>query len=144
MIVQAHKEVLPALAKLAEELWPDQTSNELEQELAQVMESKTAVFFMAYHQDIAVGFAQCQLRHDYVEGTAGSPVGYLEGIYIREAYRGRGYAAALLRRCEAWATAMGCKEFASDCTLDNEASCRFHMKTGFREAGRIICFVKNL
>ena len=38
----------------------------------------------------AVGFAQCGLRRDYVEGTDSSPVGYLEGIFIKEEYR-KGY-----------------------------------------------------
>ncbi len=39
-----------------------------------------ARFFIKYEGDIPAGFAQCQLRHDYVEGTETSPVGYLEGI----------------------------------------------------------------
>ena len=30
------------------------------------------------------GFAQCQLRRDYVEGTKTSPVGYPEGIFVAE------------------------------------------------------------
>jgi aminoglycoside 6'-N-acetyltransferase I len=39
---------------------------------------------------------------------------------------------------------MGCKEFASDCKLENTESLRFHLKIGFEEAGRIICFKKDL
>ena len=38
------------------------------------------------------GFAQCGLRFDYVEGTDSSPVGYLEGIFVLEEYKKRGYA----------------------------------------------------
>lgn len=34
-----------------------------------------------------IGFAQCQLRCDYVEGTKTTPVGYLEGIFIKDGYR---------------------------------------------------------
>ena len=33
---------------------------------------------------------------------------------------------------------------ASDCELSNEGSLRFHLATGFQEAGRIICFIKQL
>ena len=40
----------------------------------------------------AVGFAQVQLRRDYVGGNHLSPVGYLEGIYVEETYRRRGIA----------------------------------------------------
>lgn len=50
-----------------------------------------------------IGFAQCGLRHDYVEGTESSPVGYLEEIFIREDYRKNRYARDLLAECEKWA-----------------------------------------
>ena len=91
-----------------------------------------------------VGFAQCQLRHDYVEGTDSSPVGYLEGVFVEEAYRRQGCAKKLLAKCEKWAKENGCSEFASDCELDNEDSLKFHIKMGFVEANRIICFTKKL
>ena len=41
---------------------------------------------MKYKNDIPIGFAQCQLRYDYVEGTKTTPVGYLEGIFIKDGY----------------------------------------------------------
>ena len=72
-----------------------------------------------------IAFAHCQLRHDYVEGTESSPVGYLEGIFVEEAYRRKGFAADLLAECERWAREKGCSEFASDCELDNEESLKF-------------------
>ena len=87
---------------------------------------------------------QCQLRRDYVQGAGSSPVGYLEGIFVREEYRRRGHARELLAACQAWAAEQGCREFASDCELDNQASYRFHRAAGFAEAGRIICFIKKL
>lgn len=92
----------------------------------------------------SVGFAQCGLRHDYVEGTTGSPVGYLEGIFVEEPYRKQGCAKQLLDCCEQWAKEKSCTEFASDCELDNEISRQFHLGAGFREANRIVCFVKKI
>lgn len=94
--------------------------------------------------DKKIGFAQCQLRHDYVEGTKTTPVGYLEGIFIREEYRKQGYAKKLLFKCEEWAKEQGCSEFASDCELENGISIEFHIKMGFEEANRIVCFKKQL
>lgn len=91
-----------------------------------------------------MGFAQCQLRCDYVEGTIHSPVGYLEGIFVREDHRRTGVAGKLLAACEDWARAMGCREFASDCELPNTDSLAFHLRLGFTEANRIICFTKKL
>ena len=92
----------------------------------------------------AVGFAQCGLRRDYVEGTVSSPAGYLEGIFIEKPYRRRGFAKELLKACENWAKAKGCREFASDCELTNNDSIAFHLNSGFKEANRIVCFVKKL
>lgn len=79
-----------------------------------------------------------------MEGTDSSPVGYLEGIFVKQEYRKQGYAKELLKMCEAWAKEKGCTEFASDCELDNDTSLRFHMSMGFTEANRIICFTKQL
>lgn len=142
MIRKAERKDLPALAQLACLLWPHQTVEEMQAELADMMPE--AAFFLAYAGESAVGFAQCQLRHDYVEGTESSPVGYLEGIYVMDEYRSRGIARALLSACEGWAKAKGCAEFASDCELDNTQSLHFHLNVGFEEANRMICFTKKL
>ena len=99
---------------------------------------------MKYENDIPIGFAQAQLRYDYVEGTKTSPVGYLEGIFIKVGYRNRGYAKELLAECEEWARCNGCQEFASDCEIANIDSFRFHKAMNFTEANRIICFTKTL
>ena len=134
---------LPAVAGLAARMW-DHPAAELEAEFAELLADPEAALFTAKRKGEAVAFAQCQLRHDYVEGTASSPVGYLEGVYVDEAHRKQGVAAALLRACEAWAKEKGCAEFASDCELDNRDSLRFHLSVGFEEANRIICFTKKL
>ena len=144
MIRQANAKDLPALAELACRLWPDHSMEEMEAELARIMAKPEAAFFLAFHQERAVGFAQCQLRHDYVEGTDSSPVGYLEGIFVAEDRRHQGIAKALLAACEGWAKDQGCAEFASDCELSNVDSLGFHLKVGFLEAGRVICFTKKL
>ena len=101
-------------------------------------------FFLAYSEETAVGFAQCQLRHDYVEGTETSPVGYLEGIFVAPGHRKQGVAGKLLEACQRWAKEKGCREFASDCELDNLESLKFHLNVGFEEANRIICFTKRI
>ncbi|MCI5801416.1 MAG: GNAT family N-acetyltransferase, partial [Oscillospiraceae bacterium] len=72
------------------------------------------------------------------------PVGYLEGIYLKEPFRGRGLGRALAGRREDWARRRGCSGFASGCETENTGSLRSRLASGFREAGRIICFVKPL
>ena len=144
MIRQAQRGDLPAITGLASRLWPDATVPELEDSFSSLLSHSDAAVFLAFSNSQPVGFAQCQLRHDYVEGTENSPVGYLEGIYVEPSFRGRGIARQLLSAAENWAREQDCREFASDCELDNLESLAFHLGVGFREANRIICFVKEL
>ena len=129
---------------LALRLWPEHAVEELEAEFGELLKDTSCTIFLAEQDGEAIGFAQCQLRHDYVEGTDSSPVGYLEGVYVAEPYRNQRIASALLKACEDWARQQGCTEFASDCELSNTDSLRFHLAAGFTEANRIICFVKEL
>ena len=144
MIRKAEEKDLISAAALAALLWPEHEPEELLPEYRALLESGEGALFLAAEDGEDLGFAQVQLRHDYVEGAETSPVGYLEGVYVREEARGRGVARALLRACESWAAEQGCREFASDCELTNAASLAFHLKAGFLEANRIICFVKPL
>ena len=144
MIKLAIKSEARILAELAIQLWNNHTVPELEEMFENLIQSEKAICFIKYVDNIAVGFAQCQIRTDYVEGTETSPVGYLESIFVVETYRHNGYAKELLKECEKWAKEKSCTEFASDCELDNVDSLRFHMAMGFEEANRIICFKKNI
>lgn len=138
--VKDYKEV----TNLALLLWPDNEAKSLQEDFRNILASEEALILLAYDKDEEVAFAQCQLRHDYVEGTDSSPVGYLEGIYVKEVYRGKGLAKELLGECEKWAKEKGCCEFASDCELDNTDSLQFHLGTGFEEVNRMICFTKRI
>lgn len=144
MIRKASKNDVRIIADLAVLMWHDNSVDELADEFSELLSKDDAQIFLKYEKDIPVGFAQCQLRHDYVEGTETTPVGYLEGIFVKKSYRNRGYAKELLSKCEMWAKDKGCKEFASDCAIDNDISFQFHRAMNFTEANRIICFTKKL
>lgn len=144
MIKRAETGDLKTLAELAVIMWSSHSVAELINEFSEIMSNNKSAFFLKYEKDLPVGFAQCQLRYDYVEGTHTSPVGYLEGIFVKEGYRGKGYAGELLAECEAWAREKGCHEFASDCEIDNTDSFYFHKAMNFTEVNRIICFARTL
>ncbi|MGN0432409.1 MAG: aminoglycoside 6'-N-acetyltransferase [Lachnospiraceae bacterium] len=144
IIKKAAVEDAKAVAGLAIQMWKSNTIEELTEEFCDYINKGSCVVFIALLDGCAMGFAQCGLRHDYVEGTDTSPVGYLEGIFVTEEYRNRGVAKDMLKACQEWAKEQGCTEFASDCELVNEGSLKFHLKMGFEEANRIICFTKKL
>ncbi|MBQ4564444.1 MAG: GNAT family N-acetyltransferase [Lachnospiraceae bacterium] len=143
-ILRVTSEQLQVLTELALLLWPRHAFDELKEEFSELLTQGEAALFLATKDRKGIGFAHCQLRHDYVEGTESSPVGYLEGIFVREEYRNHGVARALVEACEDWAREQGCSEFASDCELTNTMSLKFHLSIGFEEANRNIHFCKKL
>jgi len=132
------------VAELALLLWPENEIDDLEEEMKAEIISNESVIYIYFDKTIPAAFAQCGLRRDYVEGTESSPVGYLEGIYVKPEYRRAGISRSLIKECESWAKSQGCSEFASDCELTNIESLNFHLHAGFEEANRIICFTKKL
>lgn len=144
IIKKATIEDAKTIAGLAIQMWKSNSIGKLTEEFCDYISKGNCVVVLAILDDCAIGFAQCGLRNDYVEGTDTSPVGYLEGIFVEEDYRKNGLAKDMLDVCQKWAKEHGCTEFASDCELVNEDSLKFHLKMGFEEANRIICFTKKL
>ena len=143
-LYQATSKDVHTVTNLALQLWPDNDSPTLSEEFRELLLQPDCAVFLAEMEGKPAGFAQCQLRHDYVEGTETSPVGYLEGIFVSPEWRKNGLARMLLSACESWAKSRSCQEFASDCELENLTSLQFHLAVGFEEANRIICFRKAL
>ena len=131
-------------APLREALWPDEDAVQLAGEIEEILASGTAVFLAFDSQGAAIAFAEAALRHDYVNGTESSPVGFLEGWYVAPQWRGKGLGRALVAAVEGWVRDQGCREFASDALLDNSASLAAHMACGFEETERVVYFRKTL
>ncbi|WP_244244586.1 aminoglycoside 6'-N-acetyltransferase [Marinilactibacillus kalidii] len=140
MIITVTEEHISDLMILIKSLWPTAKETVYTKKINLSNEQ----LFLYYSKGQAMGFAQVSLRNDYVEGTASSPVGYLEGIYVLPNMRRKNIAFELLQACEHWAIGNGCSEFASDCTLDNQLSENFHLASGFEEVGQIRHFKKSL
>jgi aminoglycoside 6'-N-acetyltransferase I len=102
-------------------------------------------FFLAFEKKLPVGVCHASLRSEYVNGKEyDGTCGYLEAIYVRPSHRRQGIAAKLVALCENWALENGCREFLSDCLLDNTESYDFHLRLGFVETERNIFFRKEL
>ena len=133
-----------ALAGLVKIVWPEHTEKALTRIILEYMDSDESAVFAEKRGESFIGAVLCCLRRDYVEGCETSPVGYLEGVSVKENYRNQGVAKRLVEECEQWAREKSCREFASDCELSNTASLNFHLQIGFQEQNRIICFKKVL
>lgn len=143
-IEQANPTNLDDVTRLALKLWPEHAWRELRNELKDLLASEKDRIFLAVKEGDTIGFLHMSLRFDYVEGSSSSPVGYVEGIYVDENYRNQGVSRKLVEAGEAWAKSLGCKEIGSDTELDNHGSQAFHQRIGFKEAGRIVAFIKEI
>lgn len=143
-IVRGDFSNLDAQAELARKLWPNADLDQLRSEFEHLLASERDVVFLAEASGRPIGLIHVCLRVDYVEGSSSSPVGYVEGLYVEEAFRRRGTARALVEAGERWAKSRGAVQFASDTELDNTESQAVHQKLGFREAKKIVAFIKDL
>ena len=86
-IRKASAENAEAVAVMAAKMWTSHKADELAEGFAAAINCPDIALFLMTDNNKAVGFAQCGMRRDYVEGTNSSPVGYLEGIFVEEPYR---------------------------------------------------------
>jgi aminoglycoside 6'-N-acetyltransferase I len=135
-------------AMLRHALWPDASAEEHAQEAAHLFaRADDYCVLLANCNDNFVGFAEAALRRDYVNGCDTSPllpVAFLEGIFVRPAFRRRGIARQLCDRIAAWARVQGAREFASDAVIDNTASHAMHRALGFTETEHVVFFRRDL
>lgn len=127
-------------------LWPGERREEFAAEIASLLNDPGDTINLIAHADTgeAIGFAEADLRRDYVEGCKTSPVAFLEGIYVAPHYRRKGVAGALIRAVEDWGRQLGCTEFASDAAIDNLDSQAMHRAIGFVETARVVYFRKEI
>lgn len=128
-----------AWAQLRLGLWPD-ADDPLEELAESLVDAEGAVFLACLAGGEAVGFAEVRLRHDYVNGTESSPVGFLEGWYVQPPWQGHAVGRALLAAVQAWTRAAGCSELASDSRMEDVQAHAAHRACGFEETERVVYF----
>lgn len=143
-IIAAKYKDLKVLTKMALDLWPENTYEQLYEEMKDILQSPRERILLHIQNQIPDAFIQLSIRTDYVEGTSSSPTGYIEGIYVKPESRRLGIARKLMNEGEKWLKEMGCSQVGSDIQIDNQTSYDFHTEIGFKEAGRLIAFIKDL
>lgn len=128
------------------QLWPGDHAEEFFAEARDILErsQRFGAWLARDEQGRALGLAEASVRSDYVNGTQGSPVLFLEGIHVHEDSRRQGVARALVSAVQSWGIARGCVDFASDAALDNTVSHALHRALGFVETERVVYFRKSI
>jgi aminoglycoside 6'-N-acetyltransferase I len=136
-------DMLDAWAGMRHALWPAETLENLRREAAVFLAREDRIAFMAREGEAVAGFAEASLR-EYVNGCEGSPVAFVEGLYVEPGWRRRGVARALIAVIEDWARARGLNEMGSDVLLQNAESQAAHGALGFSETERVVYYRKRL
>lgn len=143
-IIEATTEQLKDLTKLALELYIENSYEGLENELKHMLKESNHRFLLYIEDEQPIAFMHLSIRTDYVQGSVSSPTGYIEGVYVKRAYRRKGISTKLFNEGKKWFKRQGCTQVGSDMEVDNQDSYPFHMSLGFKEAGRLITFIRDL
>lgn len=148
MIIRAAEPTdIQAWTRLRADLWPDEPLSVHRKEAEQLLESSppTGIVYLAEtSEDSLCAFCEASLRRDAVNGCSTKSVAFIEGIYVRPSHRRQGLGRLLIDAVRGWALRAGCKEIASDASLDNTASQAFHRAVGFEETERTVFFRRTL
>ena len=125
-------------------LWPD-CAPECTSEAESLLCGPSAgiVVLALDKQGEPIGFIEVSLR-SVAESATISPVPFIEGWFVEETQRRQGIGRALVEAAEHWARARGFSEIASDTQLENTGSIAAHLRLGYREVERNVCFLKQI
>ena len=125
-------------------LWPEASEAEHFAGMADAISRRHFVGLAVASGGSALGFVEASKRTDYVNGTSGSPVAFLEGLYVVPDARRQGVARALVESVVKWALDEGCTELASDALIENHTGQAVHRALGFKETERVVYFLRAL
>lgn len=94
-----------------------------------LFEKKKAEVLLAMEGDTAVGIALYFYNFSTFLGRAGI---YLEDLFVKEEYRGKGYGKALLKELARIAVSQGCGRLEWCCLDWNQPSIDFYLSLGAR------------
>ncbi len=96
------------------DLWPDGRADYTPEIASFFALNEPSTVLAAENSDgEIIAIAELSIRTD-IPTLAGSPVGYVEGLYVMPDARRRGVARSLLRASRDWARKQRCGGFASD------------------------------
>lgn len=118
--------------RMRKDLWPKDPPEQLKTEMDWILHTPGIVLGAENQNGKLVGFAEVAIRHEYVEGSTGSPTGYIEGLEVDECCRQKGIGRQLLLAAEDWCKNQGLAEIGSDTDLKNVRSLRAHQSAGYQ------------
>ena len=115
-----------------------------EKEMKQVFESSDwFCYFLMDENSTTLGLAELSSRN-IVDGCLSTPVAYLEGLYLKEEYRGMGLGREAIEIIKTWSRGQGFTELGMDTELTNLKAQKFFKAVGLQETYKIVQFRTNI
>ena len=125
-------------------LWPDCAEDCVAEAQTFLADPHNSAVFLALTEPRKpIGFIEISLRN-YAESATISPVPFIEGWFVESAYRRQGVGRVLVNAAEQWASSRGFREIASDAQLHDTGSIAAHLRLGYQEVERNVCFLKQI
>lgn len=136
-IRRPYKEEFNTWLDMRIDLWPHCPRDEHLFEISQYFDRKpmeggieTEILVCEIENGELGGFIELSLRAK-LPGFNFSPIGYIEGWYVKKELRRKGIGRMLIKDAEQWAIDKGCIEMASDTEKDNSISIEAHKRLGY-------------
>lgn len=127
-------------------LWPNCPKEKHIQEILEQLNSPLSLqAFIVEDQNDPIGFLEAAI-HQHAHKQFGQS-GYIEGWFVKDLYRMRGFGKILIEAAEKWTAEMGYSQIASDTEDFNVGSIVAHGKLGYIEQYRAdgeVKFLKSL
>jgi len=123
---------------MREEIYSALTDEYNEIEMEQIHASGAwYCYFLTNEENVVLGLVEISSRN-IVDGCLSSPVAYLEGLYLKPPYRGKGVGKGAIRLIMEWCRDRGFSELATDTELANVKAQSFYNSVGFQETDRVV------
>jgi len=138
------------IAQMCAMLWPDSSFEEHRHEIGIVLDTAFygtmpgTILLSTSCDGTAAGFLLVGLRSHADGCDTAQPVGFVEGWFVHQSFRGLGVGGSLMHAAENWARRQGCTELASDTWIDDAGSQDAHQALGFKIVDRCVHFRKTL
>jgi aminoglycoside 6'-N-acetyltransferase I len=126
--------------EMREDIYPLLDEEYHQEEMEQIFVSdEWFCYFLTDEDNRTLGLVELSSRN-IVDGCLSSPVAYIEGLYLKEEYRGRGLGKEAIRVILDWCREKGFSELATDAELGNVKAQHFYEAVGFQETDRVVEF----
>lgn len=119
----------------------EQQTSELEKGLRGIIQREDAAIFVIEHEGAIAGFVEVYLRQDEAHPLrVAHCYGYVQSLFVAEAYRKLGYGRVLMQAAHDWARAQGATEIQLEAWEFAAGPLRFYEKLGYRTVKREMAF----